>query len=317
MGAGYTRWFKEGGFIGLFDKAEFNGQFWYQVDPPQVVATPVWPTKKTSILPGKDDLLDAFLGLAENTKRKDFISPLSLSFDNETYKGWDLGYGLSQTVLMNKDQLKYYRKDAMPITVEEKKNRFVRAGGSFDQMVRTTVDGQSWIKKCSVTSAKHCSIVPSYIIPYSGHYHPDTERMARVTEEKERDHNFENILQNTEENVWVASRNRRLYIRDNSIFPGYSDPRNEKSMTDKHLVNTMRYLVSNYKEIKDRVLKVISPENAVGILASTWTVKRKDLLECKHAPDLYSEILPCWPTLCSEVKERFGAEALTAILDGF
>lgn len=343
MGAGYTRWFREGGGIFLRPATHYMLGIMEECKACnyEVVAKPVslpnghllyrpalglyipWPkqvetfrnmfkpdTKYVAIstAPHRDWMkyfLDRYRGLPY------------VSIDTETQGTW-MGLGRNPNpelkasrALMNENQLKHYRKDAMPITIEEKKSRFLRTGGSFTPKQKA-VSNTSTVVLCGTNRCPVTPQLPTVIPSMHAHYIYDVNPTSFKEEYfvKERDHNFENILQNTEQNIWVASGNRRLYIKDNSVYPGIMT--HNKSMADKHLVNTMRYLVASWLEVKKVILASGRQDTPVFIQRQYKAIELTP-----NAASMYLTVLPCWPTLCNEVKERFGAEALTAILDGF
>lgn len=319
MGAGYTRWFRPGGWIGfLHDKEGYTNVPLTDICIEcTVFAESVWPSKKSFFGLYDPQPVNYFAQaiVDRHTVHKlgediYFFTPGVTYIDEATKIKEEQWEELKNSDLLgNLSRLAdFYRKETKVPNVS-KRQRFLDAGGSFSQpTIRTTVEGSVWVKKCHVTDSDKCRQEPKYIVPYSGHYHPDFERMSVPSYVKNRTHNFENILQNTDENIWHAARDRKFYIKQGQGF-GYIG---KDTMADKHLISTMRYLVAAWKEIQQQIFKANKSFPNYGMF--------KQLIlksgQAKNAPSFYEIILPCWPTLVSEFVERFGSEALTSVLDG-
>ncbi len=217
-------------------------------------------------------------------------------YDLPSTKFWDI---------LDESREKWEEKEQNLSTNETKKQRFLNAGGAFD---KHRVSEMSAVVLCS---AKNCPVIPALqsVIPsMHAHYIYDVDKQTYKKSDflSKRDHNFENILQNTDEYVWHAARDRKFYIRE-SQRDILIDGRYPK-MADKHLISTIRYLVAAWVEIQ----KIFNPKpkNAVNIIL--W----QSIQACKNAPSLYEIILPCWPILVNETIQRFGPDALTSLLDG-
>lgn len=315
MGAGYTRWFRPGGDIGIF-------LLWNNVPSERVPCIrkprhyrpeyeirvkPVWPSNKTSVLP--NDLYPAHTieFVSVNPSFKHTVH----KFDKDIYFFQpdvtpDVTY-IDEAANFTEEQIKeFWNTIGKKIKGEKvptnKRQRFLDAGGRFEK--QSTDNSELYICKNYI-----CNTKPRYFIPLASafHYHP----IGTINEAwfvKDRTHNFENILQNTNKNIWHAARDRKFYIRDNSRYAG---PKTYVPMADKHLISTMRYLVAAWEEIKKIVLKDTGPHQ----YSFVYRLNQR-IYSTKNAPSFYEIILPCWPTLVSEFVERFGSEALTSVLDG-
>lgn len=314
MGAGYTRWFREGGNIELKQDTFFDGWNWIAL-PNFVFVKPVWPLGKIiNIGPGKEEMYFFTPGtmIFDNLiKPKDPRKPVFLS--TMPHRDWMKDFFANLNEYNTTNYVKYQgiiREVKVPV---DKKQRFIEAGGSFQKKINPSTIGH--IVLCMQPGCILGARVEIHGTTFIGHGHTTTGAISsEKTKEfiENRTHNFENILQNTKKNVWVASRDRRFRITERAT----SLVDNLSPMADKHLVSTMRYLVAAWEEIKPIVINNLARAHANGASGAV-EVKIINVRECKHAPDLYSEILPCWPTLVNETVHRFGSDALTALLDGY
>lgn len=300
-----------------------------------LTAKPVWPSKKTFF--GLYDPKPQFRYISEyiasdfkHTIHKSgndiyFFQPDVTYIDeatNFTDKQWER---LRTKFLLGfKDKLKnsmfefrkavdnqfLYGKETKVPTVS-KRQRFLDAGGSFSKPEMYFTDRNN-IAIMPCYNGPTCRARPVYEAGGSIHFHNSVQKEKNWFV-KDRTHNFENILQNTNENIWHAARDRRFYIKQGQGF-GYIG---KETMADKHLISTMRYLVAAWEEIKKEAItklsSMLSQRNSIsGILQE----KKNEINACENAPSFYLDILPCWATLTAEFVERFGSEALTSVLDG-
>lgn len=118
---------------------------------------------------------------------------------------------------------------------------------------------------------------------------------------------FATILSNPDKYIWRASRNRWFYI-------SLKHSEGIQVIEDKHLINVMRYLITNWSAMQDVVLfELVSFYKQFPQMLSN---NKQKLAPRKSAPDFFNETLACWPTLVNETVERFGSDALLSLLDG-
>lgn len=118
---------------------------------------------------------------------------------------------------------------------------------------------------------------------------------------------FATILSNPDKYIWRASRNRNFFIQAKNPSGGASGV-----LEDKHLINVMRYLITNWKGMEEIIffeLKVFYNK-----FPGMKTVNVVQLY--RSAPDMLENCLACWSTLVNETVERFGSDALLSLLDG-
>lgn len=175
----------------------------------------------------------------------------------------------------------------------DKKTRFLNAGGSFG--FTPTKGFICFAHPCYIHGRQNI-VNPN---PANTHIHIDPVHAKKVTNrtiEPEKHYKF--ILENKETTHWHASGDRRLMIDD------------KDSVVDKHLVNIMRFLIENWQDICKAYLDTVPNYGAIFSI-------RNFIINAQNAPTFFALVLPCWGMLVNETVNRFGAEALTALLDGF
>lgn len=123
---------------------------------------------------------------------------------------------------------------------------------------------------------------------------------------------FATILSNPDKYIWRASRNRNFWI----VSKDWTSSRTSgmSLLEDKHLINVMRYLITNWSAMQDVVLFELASfyKKFPQMLGNN----KQELAPRKNASDFFIETLACWPTLVNETVERFGSDALLSLLDG-
>ena len=133
------------------------------------------------------------------------------------------------------------------------------------------------------------------------------EPVKTINPEEKKSH-FANIFSNTSEYIWVASGDRKFHISEGHgrIVAGYP------ALADKHLINIMRYLITNWKEMRSAV-----DSDLMAITKKYPTLKIIGTNENDStAPKFLEKFVKPWPSLVNEVVNRFGPDALVALLDG-
>lgn len=338
MGAGYTRWFRPGGDIWVYETIGNPSnhrrvshmpsdiileRFPHFKDKYHIVAKPVWPSKKSFFGLYDPQPVSYFAqamvdGYTVHKFGEDiyFLQPNRIYISTEPSKdwvnNWYKNYKKHPYVSIDTETqgtwLGLDRKETKVPTVS-KQQRFLDAGGSFSKPEASFIDRDN-IVIAICYDGQYCKRRPIYRPNMVNHYHPVVKPAVKeVWFVTARTHNFENILQNTDENIWHAARDRKFAIRESRAMVGIHNA--YASMADKHLVSTMRYLVAAWKEIQKIVVDNYYAESWAFVI-----LHKKKIEDAKNAPSFYAIILPCWSTLVSEFVERFGSEALTSVLDG-
>lgn len=109
---------------------------------------------------------------------------------------------------------------------------------------------------------------------------------------------FDMILGNNLLDAWIGADSKVILISD---------------MPDQYLINTMRFLMRNWKSIELAFRSNMQKAPAITRRQMT-ALGYNDVYN--SAPYFFSRILPCFDNLAEECNKRFGNKALRALYDG-